>query len=156
MTFWLVSIVGIVGLTLLVDIIVPEGQSNKYIKGVMAAVTMLVLIQPLPAVLNGSLDIGEYFDTEDAYIDERLADELTKIKSAQIESSVSALLDGKGIKNTIVDVVFENEFDYIVIINLRNVVIDKNLNHIFSSKLVSSYLEKELGIPGQRIKIYDS
>ena len=31
---WVLSIVGIVVLTLMVDIIIPEGKTGKYIKGV--------------------------------------------------------------------------------------------------------------------------
>lgn len=34
---WVLSIVGIVVLTLMVDIIIPEGKTGKYIKGVCNA-----------------------------------------------------------------------------------------------------------------------
>ncbi len=156
MTVWLVSIVGIVALTLLVDIIVPQGESNKYIKGVLAAVATLVLVQPIPAVLNGSIDIEQYFQGEETFLDEELARNLENIKSSQIETSVVNLLESKGVGNALVTVDFEDETNYTVTVNLKNVVIADNQKHIFNSKLVPAIIEKELGIPAERIKIYGS
>lgn len=45
---WVLSIVGIVVLTLMVDIIIPEGKTGKYIKGVFAMLTVFVIAMPLP------------------------------------------------------------------------------------------------------------
>ena len=49
---WVLSIVGIVVLTLMVDIIIPEGKTGKYIKGVFAMLTVFVIAMPLPKIFN--------------------------------------------------------------------------------------------------------
>lgn len=45
---WLISVVGVILIGLLVDIIIPEGETNKYIKGIYALIVTIVIISPLP------------------------------------------------------------------------------------------------------------
>jgi hypothetical protein len=154
MTVWLASIVGIVALTLLIDIIIPEGDSNKYIKGVLAAVTTLVLVQPIPGILNGSIDVSDYFGNEQSYVDTELTSSLLSARERVLKDCIENLLESKGVKNADVTVIFIQENDFKVSINLQNVVIGKELNHIFSSKFVYNWLEKELGIKADRVDVY--
>ena len=57
---WVLSIVGIVVLTLMVDIIIPEGKTGKYIKGVFAMLTVFVIAMPLPKIFNSEFDLEEF------------------------------------------------------------------------------------------------
>ena len=62
MSIWITSIVGVVTLGVLLDIIVPEGEINKYIKAVFALVTVLVIVAPLPRLIEADFDIGNLFN----------------------------------------------------------------------------------------------
>ena len=57
---WVLSIVGIVVLTLMVDIIIPERKTGKYIKGVFAMLTVFVIAMPLPKIFNSEFDLEEF------------------------------------------------------------------------------------------------
>jgi stage III sporulation protein AF len=57
MTAWAISVAGIILLTVMCDVIIPEGQTSKYIKTVSGLVAILVMISPLPALLDGSLTL---------------------------------------------------------------------------------------------------
>ena len=48
MTSYILSIVGIVFLGVLVDVIMPDGEMNKYVKGVFSIIALCVIINPLP------------------------------------------------------------------------------------------------------------
>ena len=44
---WVLSIVGVVIITVLVEIILPEGNINKYIKGFLVIFTVFIMISPI-------------------------------------------------------------------------------------------------------------
>ena len=62
MNEWIMSIVGITALGVLMDILLPEGETNKYIKGIFALFTVFVIIYPLPKIANGDFDYNALFD----------------------------------------------------------------------------------------------
>lgn len=64
MNAWLLSIVGVVALGVLLEILLSDGQTSKYIKGVFALAVVLVLVAPLPKFFNKNFDINEFFGTE--------------------------------------------------------------------------------------------
>ncbi len=49
---WILSIAGIICISVIVEIIMPEGQMNKYIKGVLSFIIIFVIVSPLPNLLN--------------------------------------------------------------------------------------------------------
>lgn len=155
MGIWIISVTGIVALTLLVDIILPEGESNKYVKAVMSILTTFVLIQPLPGVLSENFDVGEYFEIDTVSADAGLSSKLDDIKTDYWESTITAVLNSNGVKNADIKVVLDEEKDFVVKVYLQNVVIADNQNHIFITKLITQILIDKLGISAERISFYD-
>lgn len=78
---WLLSIAGVVCLGLLLEIVMPEGQTTKYVRGAFSLLVIFVVVAPLPSFFkNGAkLELGEIaISTDESYlssIGERLADE---------------------------------------------------------------------------------
>ncbi|MDE6565493.1 MAG: stage III sporulation protein AF [Clostridia bacterium] len=64
MNAWLLSIVGVVSLGVLLEILLADGETSKYIKGVFALAVVLVLVAPIPKFLNKDFDINEFFGEE--------------------------------------------------------------------------------------------
>lgn len=54
---WVVTVAGIVILSVLCDVILPEGQTRKYIKTVVGVIVTLVMLQPIVSLASGSLNI---------------------------------------------------------------------------------------------------
>lgn len=63
MTGWIMSIVGVVVIGVLIDVLTPEGESNKYIKGVYALIVVLVIASPIAKALKSDIDFSKYFDS---------------------------------------------------------------------------------------------
>ena len=47
---WVLSIAGVISLSVIVELILPEGQLNKYIRGIFSFIIILVIIAPLPSL----------------------------------------------------------------------------------------------------------
>ncbi|MDD4839805.1 MAG: stage III sporulation protein AF [Clostridia bacterium] len=83
MSSWVLSIVGVVCLGVLLDLIVPEGQTNKYIKGVFALLVIFVIISPLPKLVGKNIDFSftqSSYETDKDYL---LAVEEMKIENKE-------------------------------------------------------------------------
>ena len=66
MTGWILSIVGMVLTVTLSEIMLPEGKTAKYIKGVISLMIVYVVIAPIPALLQSKIDINTFFDFSSA------------------------------------------------------------------------------------------
>ena len=58
---WLLSIAGVVILSVLAEFVLPEGQMNRYTKVIFSFVILLVIIMPLPKLLGKEFDISKFF-----------------------------------------------------------------------------------------------
>ncbi len=63
-TAYIMSIVGVVCLTTLIDVFIADGETKKYVKGIAALLVFAVIIYPIPKLVNSDFDIAELFDTE--------------------------------------------------------------------------------------------
>ena len=53
-----VTVAGIAILSVLCDIILPEGQTRRYVKTVFGVVVTLVIVQPLVGLFNGDISFS--------------------------------------------------------------------------------------------------
>lgn len=67
MTSWIAGIVGIVVVGVLIDILLPEGDSNKYIKGIYALIVVFIVISPIAKLANGDINIDNIIQNDDTY-----------------------------------------------------------------------------------------
>ncbi|MCH5156943.1 MAG: stage III sporulation protein AF [Clostridiales bacterium] len=51
---WVVTVAGIAILSVLCDVILPEGQTRKYVKTVFGVVVTLVIVQPVVGLFSGN------------------------------------------------------------------------------------------------------
>lgn len=53
---WIISIVGVICLGILLEIVLPEGQTGKYVKGAFSLLVVFVVAAPLPTLFGGLKD----------------------------------------------------------------------------------------------------
>ena len=62
MAAWIIGIVGTVLTVTLTEVMLPEGNTSKFIKGVISLMVIYVVIAPIPALLRSEIDINSFFD----------------------------------------------------------------------------------------------
>ncbi|NCA68462.1 MAG: hypothetical protein EOM87_10445 [Clostridia bacterium] len=70
---WVLGIVGVILLSVLVDIILPNGQMNKYIKGIFAILFIYMLLTPIVSLVKNNLDINNLLHFEVSGYEENTA-----------------------------------------------------------------------------------
>ena len=141
---WLLSIAGIIILSVLTEFILPDGQINKYVKVVFSFIILLVIIMPLPKLVNSNFSLSNYMqetDLQNEYLEQINLDKITTI-SNDLNEKISAC----GLENVSVSInanIFSEKLEiYGVSVDLRNI----KYNESFENKTLDSAKEKIIKI----------
>ena len=150
---WILSIAGIVMLSTIVELILPAGVMNKYIKGIFAFIIMLVILSPIPKLLNQDIDISKFFESETIKVDEEYIYQINLDKINKLQNDIKNDISSYGYKNVevyitcdILDNTFMTKF---VTIDLTRLVISENAEHTNILKIkqqITKLVQKHLDI----------
>ena len=135
LSVWVLSIVGIAFTGVFVDIIMPEGKMNKYVKGVFALVSLLVIISPVAKIIDEGFTIKDVFYNENAtMIDKDFVDATNKQIKESLENSLEAKLANAGFMQVDVEIkvnLDNQDFEIEkIIVDISKMVINSNMVHI--------------------------
>ena len=140
---WVVTVAGIAILSVLCDVILPEGQIRKYIRTVFGVVVSLVIISPIVTLFTNGFDsdvvASGTISTQQGYLDS-----VAEREKQNTLSSLTLLLKGKDIavKNielnpTADTLVIEIETPYS---SERNAIVEQIVKSVFPNvKLVTMW-----------------
>lgn len=147
---WILSILGIVIIGTIIDLILPSGRMNKYIKSIFATVTILIIILPLPSLIKNGFKFDGGLIKEDFQLDENFIDYSNKFKVGYLERGMQDAFTKEGLKNIKVTIKAEIKGNDIkitqVTINLVNLVISENLEHINKYELIDRLVTTHLKV----------
>jgi len=134
MQSYLISVLCIVIISVLIEIILPTGQTAKYIKGIFSIFVVYVLINPVVLFLNKDFDISKYINEANINLDETLLKKMydNQIETRQIDIENQLSSDGfEGVKVRLNYKIVDSEIIITkAIVNLNNLVITENAPNI--------------------------
>ena len=116
----MISIVGVVSLGVLIEIILPDGENTKYIRGIFSIIVIFVIISPLPKMMKGDFLKGF---TSDSDTQIEIDDEYYESMKESIHKSVINGLEEKLTSNGYENVKFEVTFDENYAYSVKKVVV---------------------------------
>ena len=154
---WILSIAGIICVSVIVELILPDGQMNRYIKGIFSFIIILVVIMPIPKLLNRDFDFSNIFDNSGYEID---SDYLYQVNLDKM-NSVKNEIEKRGYLNVVVSIncdIFDNSMQYkSIFVDLSDLVISGQAEHNNISKIkkdISSIIMAIIDIDEEAI-LYD-
>ncbi|MFA6859843.1 MAG: stage III sporulation protein AF [Clostridia bacterium] len=155
---WILSIAGIAVMGVVLDLVLPEGQMQKYVKVVYSFIVVFVIISPLPKLFNGSFDFEAFFGSDYTNsIQTEFIGIVNEQKKEAIEKNIVSSLEMQGISGVIVDVqsnIFETDFKIsYVVIDVGQVVINSEQEHIDMLALVKKTIINITGVKEDMIII---
>ena len=131
---WLLSIAGVVILSVLAEFVLPEGQINKYTKVIFSFVILLVIIMPLPKLLGKDFDISQFLGGSKDTLQEEYLEQVNLDKLTVISEGVNKKIRESGLEKVVVSInanIFSEKLEiYSILVDLRELEYGKN----FSSK----------------------
>lgn len=149
---WIMSILGIVIIGTLIDLILPSGRISKYIKSIFATVTVLVIVTPIPSLIRNNFNVenGGLIAPEFT-LDENYLAYADKVKMRYLSKGVEEKLAEDGFRGVSVEI--DGKFDEnnslvinFVKVNLQNLVIDEDKQHINKYELIRDSVTKYLNV----------
>ncbi len=156
---WLLSLAGIAAFSVLIDVILPNGQTNKYVKGMFAFVMLLVIIAPLPALLKKDFNVENFFSSSQIEIDHDFVYQANRTKLSFLEKQLTKQLESSGFDGVVVAVngdIFKTDMQIEnVFVDLRNVVIKSENKHIYIKKTVYEIVLNVANISKEKVQLYE-
>ena len=110
MSAWVVSLLGIVVITLVCDVILPQGQTAKYVKTVISLVVVCSIVFPLVKMLSG-FDWSFTFEQTSVVYQDSYLDYIRVQKEDSLSASCEKVLNDNGIFDCSVVVCLDANFD---------------------------------------------
>lgn len=152
---WILGIAGICVLGVVVDLILPNGQTKKYIKGVFAFFVVLVIIAPLPSLLNKEFSISDIFEENAIVIQEDFVFQLNKQRLESVQDMIEKDLIEQGIENVSIvlsaNIFTERMKVESVFVDLSRVVLNENVEHKDINELVVKSVLKYVSVEKDNI-----
>ncbi len=155
---WLLSVVGIVLIGVLVDLILPEGEMQKYIKAIFSIIVVFVMINPIIKIDLSKVDLNQFvYNDKSVSVNENYLKNYNKAYKQSLEKSCEVRLEYSGFLNVDVEISlnlsttkFEIEKVYA---NLKNLVINNNGVHIDKYQEIKSIIISCLGVEESKVVI---
>lgn len=146
MSGWVLSVTAVICLTVLLDIIMPDGQMKKYVKGIVSIIVIFVIITPLTSIVVGEFDLTKGNIT----IDSDMLDNLESTSDRYRETQLEAMLSDDDIT---ADVKIENDNGKKKVeVIIQNQVLSENEMNILKQK-VKDTVTDFLGIDSGSVSV---
>lgn len=156
MSAWLMSIVGVVAVGVLLEIMLPEGETNKYIKGVFALAVVLVIVAPIPKLFKNGFDIENLFDSDKYKINQNYLNDVVSERNAEREKALLKYLKSNNYAVNKVKIYYIKDYDDVesAKIYLTKGISESDKNRIVGE--IKNKVAKYLSIDESEVRVYAS
>ena len=150
MNGWILSIIGVVFLSVMLEIIIPDGKTNNFIKCMFALMFMFVVVSPIINLVKNSdvIDFSGMFSAS-------TQDDLTEQSLLEMRFQIENHLSKNGVKGVQVEVMGYSTKNYTKIeqikVDLSNLVILEKDEHINKYKLITKLIKEKVEINEENI-----
>lgn len=148
MKIWVLNLVGISLMGILIEILLPSGKTNKYIKGILSLVTISVVISPIISIFTNQSVIKNFFD-QDIVVDEQFVASTNQSSNQREEKLIESMLESQGYKGVEINIIpssdSQNKIEFVKICT-KNMVIDSENSNIDIKGKIISLVSKRLKI----------
>lgn len=155
---WLLKITGVIALSTLSSLLIPNGQTKKYVKGIFALITLFVLVSPLPKLLKSDFSgFPNAFDTaSELEIDETFLYGVATNAYKTQERNIEKFLKENGIEAKVKFVVkseTSSEIDYVNVI-LSDMSFERDKSNSIDIGALKSEISKFSGVPEYKLRVF--
>lgn len=157
---WVLSIVGIIILSILVDLILPSGRTSGFIKNIFGYLIIVVILSPVFTFFtNKNFSVNDLFDKENVQIQDGFVASVNRQFLDNAERAIEQACNDAGIHYVEVGIdanIFENQLVINQIsVNLKFVVIDENLKNKNIKESVLDIIEKNIKVDKGVVVFYE-
>lgn len=148
---WISGIVGAVLATALIDLMMAEGETKKFIKGIASLLVLAVIISPLPALINKDFKLDDSVDTyeQTTLTNDTYLQRVYLHRYKAYELAIQNKLKAKGLDEVIVRIAIEYEGGLITVqsieVDTSHMVFTGTDRNIDSNAIITDAVTSVLG-----------
>ncbi|MGN1208455.1 MAG: stage III sporulation protein AF [Christensenellales bacterium] len=155
---WLLSVVGIVLIGVLVDLILPEGEMQKYVKAVFSIFVVFVMVSPVLKIDLNKINFDAFvYNKNSVQVNENFLKNYNNAYKENLEKVCEQQLENAGFSGVCVEICLNlsnSKFEIKEVqANLANLVINANKVHIDKYQEIKSVIISVLGIESDKVVI---
>ena len=156
---WLLSILGVVFLSVFVDIVLPDGKTNKYVKSIFAFIIILIIISPLAKLKDSDTNFDDFLENPSISIDEDYIYNINSMRIDKLAESIIKTAEEVGLKGIDVQIMSDMsnlEFNIQKVnIFLENLVIDESVSHIDKYQTLVDIVNAYIKVSREDVVFYE-
>lgn len=155
MNGYIISVAGVVFISVVIDIIIPNGKMEKYVKAMISLVVVFVMLCPLPNLIssmkNGSFGKGDF-------VDDDFISKINSAKNLTTENALISVLQKAGVEGCKVEVITDlstasNQILF-VYVDISSAVLKGELGNINTNDLVCEVIMGETNLDKEAVFVY--
>lgn len=154
LSVYLLSIVGVVVISVVLDLVIPSGQVSKYVKGIMSLVIIFVIASPLPNIIKNGINFSSLFSST-VTLDEEYLETLKTQSITLLENELGQELVDAGITGAELEIWGDLESGQIkisyIFVQTENVVLSSDLAHIDKYEAIENLLIEKTGVDEEQV-----
>lgn len=157
---WILGIVGVVVLSIIVDLVMPNGSTSKFIKNIFAFVIVIVILSPIVSFLSKKdIKLEDIFENNNITIQEEFLSSVNQKILNKLQEELENDIEEFGISGVQVGLkanIFEEKLNIEqVSIDLKKCVIDENISHIDIKTSILKIVLRKINIEEEKIVFYE-
>ena len=157
MSGYILSILGVVVAGVFIDIIIPTGSINKYIRGIYSIFVVAVIISPVFKFLNKNHNFTIKY--QEYSVDADLLNHIYQLRATSLETNIEKALEDEGFSNVDINLTYSienNELKYNSCkINLKKLSIKPDKQHINRYEFIKKVVQNNTNLTYEEIIIYE-
>lgn len=155
---YILGIVGVIILGVVIDLMLIEGQMQKYIKSIFVIFVIFVIIAPIPELFKAEITLP-VSQTAEINLDEKLMQSINLSKSKNLESDIISHFSANGVSGVLVKVEFDSKsMDFVpkkISLNIKNLVIENNYLNINKYEVLKGLILEVVACSEDIIEFYE-
>lgn len=152
------SILAVVILSIVADLLLSGKRMGKFVRGVFASLTILIIVAPLPNLFSGEIGLGDALDIQKEQTDTVFLEYANSLRVSTLSKAAEEKLAIAGYKGTEVQITCEWGAEIkitSVVVNLHNLVMDEKVVHINKYTAITGIVSEYLGVDKGVVVVYD-
>ena len=156
---WVLSIAGICIVSVVLELLLPEGKTQSYIKTIISYAIIFVIVMPLPKILNFSFVQEDIFTNDNIFVQEDYIYNLNNQKLAALKADIQNEIEKRGVLGVEVSIsadIFTNPMEIqMVYIDIYNAVLSGDNKNIDIEKETKEAVIKFIDISKEKVIVYE-
>lgn len=130
MKIWCEGIIVAIMISIIIELILPEGNNKKYVKVIIGIYIVFVILNPILSKVDSNINFQDYFNFETVEVSTNLNQDIKDVYVKGIEEALKSELVDKGYNIQSIECIVDENYENIQKVN----IVIKNIRREYKNR----------------------